>query len=146
MLLSCVSDLWCEVGLVTALPLGGKPLSIPLLELFPVCLLSCVTFKPFCKLSDYADVRSFLSPTLTMGMPAIGPGVSLTLPSPGHQSTSTEVRCQHCSNHASGPAVCYGDISDSSLTDPSHLCAHKVYSYKLSWLQEHSSVQLFFRD
>ena len=40
--LSCVSDLQCEVGGIGALPLGGKPLSIPPLELFTCgCALLC---------------------------------------------------------------------------------------------------------
>ena len=38
-------------------------------------VLCCVTFHPLCKLSDYTVVDTDIGPTLTMGMPAIGPGV-----------------------------------------------------------------------
>ena len=40
--LSCVSDLQCEIGRIGALPLGEKPLNIPSLELFTCdCALLC---------------------------------------------------------------------------------------------------------
>ena len=65
----------------------------------------CVTFHPLCKLPDYSVVGTALGPTLTVGMPAIGPGVSQTLFSPGHLCISTEVRPQDCSNHGSGPTL-----------------------------------------
>ena len=65
-------------------------------------VLCCVTFHPFCELSDYTDVGMALNPTLTLHMPAVGPGVSQTLFSPGRQCRSTEVRSQDCSNHGSG--------------------------------------------
>ena len=67
-------------------------------------MLRCVTFHLLYELSDYA-VGTALSPTLTMGMPATGPGISQALVSPGHQCRSTEVRSQDCSNHGSGPAL-----------------------------------------
>ena len=70
-----------------------------------MAVLCCVAFHPFCDLSDYTVVDTALGPALTVGMPAIGPGVSQTLFSPGHQRRSTEVRSQDCSNHESGPAV-----------------------------------------
>ena len=68
-------------------------------------VLCCVTFHPLCELSDYTAVGTAYGPTLTMGMLAIGPGVSQTYFSPGHQCRSTEVRSQDCSNHGSGPTV-----------------------------------------
>ena len=91
---SFVSDLWCKVGGIGALPLGEKPLSIPHLELFTCgCAL-------LCHLSHcYTVVGTAFGLTLTVGMPAIGPGVSEALFSPGHQRRYT------CSNHGSGPAV-----------------------------------------
>ena len=100
---SCVSDLQCAVGGIGALPLRGKPLSNPPLELFTCgCALF---FHPFCELSDYIVVGTALSLTLTVVMLAIVPDVSQTLFSPGHQHRSTEVRSQNCSNHGSGPTV-----------------------------------------
>ena len=62
-------------------------------------VLCGVTFHPLCKLSDYTVVGTALGPTLTVGMLAIGPGVSQMLFSPGLQHGSTEVRSQDCSNH-----------------------------------------------
>ena len=38
--------------------------------------LCCVPFHPLCEISDYTVVGIALDPTLTMAMPAIGPGVS----------------------------------------------------------------------
>ena len=69
-------------------------------------VLCCVTFHPLCELSDYTAVGTALNHTLSMGMPAIDPGVSQMLFSPGHQHRSTEVRSQDCSHHGSGPSVC----------------------------------------
>ena len=60
---------------------------------------------PLCELSDYTVVSIALDPTLTMDMPAIGPGVSQVLFLPGHHHRSTEVRSWDCSDHGSGPAV-----------------------------------------
>ena len=68
-------------------------------------VLCCVTFHLLCELSDYTVFGTALGPTLTIGMLAIGPGVSLKLFSPGHQHRSTEVRSQDCSNYGSGPTV-----------------------------------------
>ena len=68
-------------------------------------VLCCVTFHPLCELSDYTAVGTALSPTLTMGMPAIGPGVSQALFSPGHQHRSIEVRSWDGSTRGSGPTV-----------------------------------------
>ena len=68
-------------------------------------VLCCVTFHPLCRLSDYTVVGTALNPTLTVGMPAFGPGDSQALFLRGYQCISTEVRSQDCSNHESGPAV-----------------------------------------
>ena len=68
-------------------------------------VLCCVTFHPLCELTSYTVVGTALGHTLTVGVPAVGPGVSWTLFSPGHQSRSTEVRPQDCSNHGSGAVV-----------------------------------------
>ena len=46
-------------------------------------VLCCVTFHPLCEFSDYTVVGTALGPFLTVGIPAIGPGVSQTLFSPG---------------------------------------------------------------
>ena len=43
--------------------------------------------------------------TLTVGVLAIGPGISQALFSPGHLCRFTEVRSLDCSNRAPGPAV-----------------------------------------
>ena len=64
-------------------------------------VLSCVTFHLFCKLSDYTVAGTALSSTLTMGMPAIGPGVVFTTP----PARSTEVSSKDCSNHGFGHVV-----------------------------------------
>ena len=90
LLLRCVSGLWCKVGRFGGVLLGGRPPSALPLELFtcgcaPLCHLS------LCELSDYTDVGPALSPTLTVGVMATGPGVSLMLLSPCHQSRSTEI-------------------------------------------------------
>ena len=68
-------------------------------------VLCCVTFHPLCWLTNYTIVGTALSPTLTVGMPAIGPSVSQELFSPGHQHGSTKVRSQDCSNHVHGSPV-----------------------------------------
>ena len=68
-------------------------------------MLCCVTFHPLCKLSDYTVVGTALGTTLTVGMSAIGLGVSQALFSPGHQRRSTDIRSQDCSNHGSGPVM-----------------------------------------
>ena len=68
-------------------------------------MLCCVTFHLLCGLANYTVVGTAFSPTLTVDMPAVGPGVSQVLFSPGHQRRSTEVMSQDCSNHASGPSV-----------------------------------------
>ena len=66
-----------------------------------VNVLCCVIFYPSCELSEYIVVGIALSPTLTMSVPANGPGVFHEF-LPGHQHRSTEVRSQDCSNHRSG--------------------------------------------
>ena len=86
-------------------------------------VLCCVTFHPLCGLTSYSVVGTALSPTLTMGMLAVGPGVSHVLFSPGHQRRSTEVRSQDCSNHGSGPTV-----GAMGAAHPLHVLAHKHHS------------------
>lgn len=56
-------------------------------------------------LTSYSCFDTALVSTLTVGVLAIGPGISQALFSPGHQHRSTEVRSQNCSNHGSLPAV-----------------------------------------
>ena len=68
-------------------------------------MLSCVPFHPLCRLTKCTVVGTALSPTSTVGILAVGPGVSQALFSPGHQHRSTEVRFQDCSSHAPGPAM-----------------------------------------
>ena len=68
-------------------------------------VICCVTFHPLCELSDYTVVGSALGHTLTVGMPAVGPGVFQMLFSPGHQHRSTEVRSWDYSDHGSEPTV-----------------------------------------
>ena len=63
-------------------------------------MLCCVTFQPLCVLTSYSFFDTALVSTLTMGVLAIGPGVSQALFSPGHQHRSMEVRSQNCSNWA----------------------------------------------
>ncbi|XP_007469854.1 PREDICTED: disintegrin and metalloproteinase domain-containing protein 5-like, partial [Lipotes vexillifer] len=100
-------------------------------------------------LTSYTVVGTALGPTLTVGVPAVGPGVSRTLFSPGHQSRSTEVRPQDCSNHGSGPAV--GATGTAQIlacpNPPMCTCPQSLQLLKLdpSWLQERSSVQMFHR-
>ena len=105
MFLSCVSDLCSEVGRIGALPLGKKPLSIPPLELFTCEHALLCHLSPLCRLTKYTAVGTALSSTLTMSMPAIGPGDSQALFSLGYQCRSTEVTSQDCSRCAPGPAV-----------------------------------------
>ena len=82
-------------------------------------VLCCVTFHPLCELSNYTVVGTALSPMLTMGIPTIGPGVSQTLFSPGHQHRSTEVRSQDCSNHGSGLIVgAMGEVQTLAWPNP----------------------------
>ena len=104
MFLSCVSDLRCEVGRIS-LPPGEKPLSIPPLEEFTCdCALLC-HLPPTVRAHRVHCCWPCSRPLLTVGMLAVGPGVSKALFSPGHQCRSTEVRCQDCNSHAHGVAV-----------------------------------------
>ena len=64
-------------------------------------VLCCVTLPPLRGLTKYAVVGT--GPTLTVGVPAVGPGDSQALFSPGHQRTCTE--SQDRSGAAPGPAV-----------------------------------------
>ena len=68
-------------------------------------VLCCVPFHLLCVLTKYTIVGTALSPALTVGMLAIGPGDSQALFSPGHWNRSTEVRSQDCSSCAPGPTV-----------------------------------------
>ena len=85
-------------------------------------VLCCVTFHPLCELSDYTVVGTALGHTLTMGMLAVGPGVSQTLFSPGHQHRSTEVRSQDCSNYGSGLTVGTMGASQTLAWSNTHTC------------------------
>ena len=76
-------------------------------------MLCCVTFHPLCRLTNYTIVGTALGPSLTVSMPAIGPGVSQALFSPSHQHRSTEARSQDYSNHAPGPAVGTLEVSQT---------------------------------
>ena len=64
-------------------------------------VLCCVTFLLLCKLSDYADVGTALGSTVTVGMLVVGPSVSQNVAFTSHQSRSTEVKSQDCSNRGS---------------------------------------------
>ena len=68
-------------------------------------VLCCVPFHALCRLIKYTVVGTAVSPTLTLGMPADGPGDSQVLFSPGHRCRFIEVRFQDCTSHAPGPAV-----------------------------------------
>ena len=68
-------------------------------------VLCCVSFGLLCRLTKYIVVDTALGPTLTVGMPEIGPGDSQVLFSPSYQCRSTEVRSQDCSSHAPGSTV-----------------------------------------
>ena len=57
------------------------------------------------KKTNCTVVGTSLSSTLTVGMLAIGPGVSQALFSPGHQHRSTKVRSKDFSNPVPGPTV-----------------------------------------
>ena len=91
-----------------ALPLGEKPLNIPVVELF-ICkhALLCL---PLSMLTDYTVAGTAHSLTLTVGVLAVGSGFSQANCS--HQVTPgfTEVRSQDCSNMHLDP-LCYGDSS-----------------------------------
>ena len=78
----------------------------------------CVTFHLLGELRSYSVFGTDLSPSLTVGMLAIRPGVSQALFSPGHQSRSTDVRSQDCS------------IMDLAWPIP-HVYVLKVHSAKL---------------
>ena len=54
--------------------------------------LCCVTLHLLFELLDHTVLGTSLSPTLTMGMPAIDPDVSQALFLAGYQHRSTEVR------------------------------------------------------
>ena len=65
----------------------------------------CVSFHWLFGLTMYTVVGTALGPSLTVGMPEIGPDDSQVLFSPGHQCRSTEARSQDCSSHAPRPTV-----------------------------------------
>lgn len=66
-------------------------------------------------------VGTALDPTLTMGIPAVGPDISQAWFSPGHQHKFTEVRSQGCSSHASGPAVRYMEAAQTLASSNPHM-------------------------
>ena len=68
-------------------------------------VLYCVPFCPLYGLTEYTVVGTALGSALTVGVPAVGPGDSQVLFSPGHLHRSSEVRSQDCSSCASGPVV-----------------------------------------
>ena len=68
-------------------------------------VLSCVPFWMFCVLTKCTVVGAALGPTLTVSMPAVGPGVSQVLFSRGLQHRATEVRYPCCSSHSPGHTV-----------------------------------------
>lgn len=70
-----------------------------------VSVLCCVTFHLLCGLTKYTIVGIALGPTLTVHMPAIGPGDSLVLFLPGHWHRSTEVWFQDFSSCTPRPTV-----------------------------------------
>ena len=77
-------------------------------------VLWCDIFYPLCELSEYTVVGTARSPTLTVSMPASGPGVFQEL-SPGHQHRSTEVRPQDCNKSCIWTQVGHsGDSLDSA--------------------------------
>ena len=68
-------------------------------------VLCCGPFHPLCRLTKYTVVGTALSPALTVGMPAVGPGDCQVLFSTGHWHRSTEVRSHNCNSRALGPTV-----------------------------------------
>ena len=125
--LGCISDLRCEGGRSGALPLGGKPLSIPPLELVTYgCPLLCHLSTVVQALRLHTS--HCFQPHLNHGHASSWPCVSQMLISPGHQHRSAEVSAQVAV--IMDLALCghYGGSSDSGLAQPPCLSAHKVYS------------------
>ena len=87
-------------------------------------VLYCVTFHLWCWLINYTVAGTALRPTLTVGMPAIGPGVFQALFSPDYQHRSTEVRSQDCSNCAPGPAVGAMEAAQILARSSPHVYVH----------------------
>ena len=81
-----------DVVRIRALPLVGKPLTFTLLELFTCECTQLCPLLDFCVLTKCTVVGAALGPTLTVSMPAVGPGVSQVLFSRGLQHRATEVR------------------------------------------------------
>ena len=73
-----------------------------------------------CVSSHVTLVSTAPGPTLTMGIPAHGLGVSQMLFSPGHQHRPIEIRTQDCIQPGAGSTVV--------LAPSPHVPAHKVYS------------------
>lgn len=89
-------------------------------------VLCYVTLHLLFELLDHTVLRTSLSPTLTMDMPAIDPAVSQALFLAGHQHRSTKVRSHdyskswiwtHCGQ--------CGGISDSGLVQLVSVHVHK---------------------
>lgn len=71
--------MWCEVGGIGVPPTKRRAPKYASTE----AVFSGVTFHPLCKFTKYTVVGIDLDPTLTVGMLAIGLGVSQSLFSPG---------------------------------------------------------------
>ena len=101
--LRCDSDLWLrQVGLEHT-HWERRPWGLLLWGCSPLCAL-WVNFT-HCVSLMWPCVGTALGPTLTVGMPAHGPGVSQMLFSVGHQHRSSEVRSQNGIHHGAGPTV-----------------------------------------
>ena len=111
-------------------------------------VLCCVTFHPLCELSDYTVVGTALSRTLTVGMPATGPGVSQVLFS---LITSIDPL-------KSGPGMAvlmdldplwalWGQLRVWPGATPACMCPQSLQPLKLdlSCLWEYSSIEMFCR-
>ena len=133
MVVSHTESLQCEVGRIGALPLEKKSLSIPSLELFTCeCILLC-HFSPIV-LTNCTVTGTALSPTLTMGMLVIGPGVFQTLFSLGHGTDPLKSGSWiWSSDHRSGPTV--GSVRAGTmvvLSTPFTLYLNMVDAQKIS--------------
>ena len=87
--LRSVSDVWCEIGGIGALPLREEPLSVPLPELSTVKCAPWCHLKPIVKAHKVYCWWHALGPTSTLGMQAVVPGVPQALCLQSHQRKST---------------------------------------------------------
>ena len=113
-----ISELQCEVDGIGALPLGEEPPSIPPLERSTGACALLYCLAPTMGFTKYTAVGTALGPTLTVGMPAHGPGVSQMLFLQGHQHRFNEVRSWDCIEHGAGPTVVLRGSSGSVLARP----------------------------